>query len=352
MNQRKKNHLDGEPGVYLEQHSTNLVDWYPYGDEALDKARKENKPIFLSIGYASCHWCHVMEHESFADNPEIATILNENFVSVKVDRELRPDIDAYYQEINTMFGKSGGWPLSIFITPDLKPIFTGTYFPATAKYGMPGFATILNIILDTFQTKKNQIDEIYRKITENKDLNRKKAIEAGKRIKIEDEQRKKEEQEKKHKEKQENEGLFGDIPIDDSLAVEGHDLDTQIALAAQKENPLGLTHDHFSEAFTTILNQFDQHDGGFSGAPKFPQFAVYDFLFNHMAKSENDRGKLRDLIRKTLEIMGYRGLYDQVGGGFHRYSVDGQWMIPHFEKMLYDNAIALTVYSKPKNIWQ
>ena len=351
---KRKNHLAGQPGAYLEQHSTNLVDWYPWGPEALEKAKKENKPIFLSIGYASCHWCHVMEHESFADNTEVAEMLNSNFVSIKVDRELRPDMDSYYQEINSMFGKSGGWPLSIFLTPDLKPIFTGTYIPSKSKYGMPSFPTLLKIILETFQTKKDQIEEINRKIQELKEHKKRKAISIAKEIEKQKVEKQKQSSNKGGKEADENQGLFGDIDVNsfkDSVAS-GYDLETQLALAAQKENPLALTHKEFGKAFEEILNYFDQTDGGFAGSPKFAQFAIYDFLFNHYAKSEKDAEKLRHLIKKTLEIMAYRGLYDQVGGGFHRYSVDAQWIIPHFEKMLYDNAIALSIYSKAARLFR
>ncbi len=352
---RPKNHLAGQPGAYLEQHSTNLVDWYPWGPEALEKAKKEDKPIFLSIGYASCHWCHVMEHESFADNKAVAEILNTHFVSIKVDRELRPDLDSYYQEINAMFGKSGGWPLSIFLTPDLKPIFTGTYFPSEANYGMPGFPTLLKLILETYRTKRDQIEEINRKIQESRDERKKKAISRAEQIKKEKlEKAKKQQQENAEAAVDENKGLFGAIDVNSfaEIAASGYDLETQLALAAQKENPLALSHKEFGKAFEQVLNYFDQRDGGFAGAPKFPQFAIYEFLFNHYAKSEKDAEKFRYLIKKSLEIMAYRGLYDHVGGGFHRYSVDAQWIIPHFEKMLYDNALALSVYAKAARLYQ
>jgi uncharacterized protein YyaL (SSP411 family) len=362
---KKKNHLAGQPGAYLQQHSTNLVDWYPWGPEALEKAKKEDKPIFLSIGYASCHWCHVMEHESFADNKEVADILNSNFVSIKVDRELRPDLDSFYQEINAMFGKSGGWPLSIFLTPDLKPIFTGTYFPSEAKYGMPGFPTLLKLILETYKLKRDQIEEINRKIQETREERKRKAVSIAEQIKKEKSEKQKNRQQKNGiggvsedgaeagTSADENKGLFGDIDVNSfaESAASGYDLETQLALAAQKENPLALTHKEFGKAFEQVLNYFDQRDGGFAGAPKFPQFSIYDFLFNHYAKSDKDAEKFRHLIKKSLEIMAYRGLYDHVGGGFHRYSVDAQWIIPHFEKMLYDNALALSVYAKAARLY-
>lgn len=277
------NRLAHETSPYLLQHAHNPVDWYPWGAEALDRARKENKPIFLSIGYSSCHWCHVMEHESFED-PGTADALNARFIAIKVDREERPDLDEIYMTAVQMITGSGGWPLNVFLTPDLKPFFGGTYFPPEERHGMASFRQILNLIAETWETNPDRI------LSSAEDL----AV----RVRM----------------------LAEPAPAGGELSFES---------AAAR-------------AVETLQRDFDPRWGGFGRAPKFPPAAAVALLMRRYVKSP-DPVILR-MITLTLDRMAQGGVYDQIGGGFHRYSVDERWLVPHFEKMLYDNAQLSRVY--------
>ncbi|MBI5631313.1 MAG: thioredoxin domain-containing protein [Elusimicrobia bacterium] len=274
--QRKPNRLAGEKSPYLLQHAYNPVDWYPWGEAAFAKARKENKPIFFSIGYSTCHWCHVMEKESFS-NPEIAAVMNKSFVSIKVDREERPDVDEIYMSAASGAGWGGGWPLSLWLTPELKPFFGGTYFPPESMYGRPGFKQILQRVAQVWATKREDVRSDAERVV--------KAL--GRYVLVE--------------------GRGG--PLD----------------------PAALT-----SAFEGYKDSFVSSKGGFGGAPKFPMPVNQNFLLRYYARSKDK--KALDMVVHTLKEMAKGGIYDQVGGGFHRYSTDAQWHIPHFEKMLYDNA--------------
>ncbi|OFZ06497.1 MAG: hypothetical protein A2X97_16900 [Bdellovibrionales bacterium GWA1_52_35] len=280
------NHLAEESSPYLTQHQTNPVDWYPWGDEALTRARKENKPIFLSIGYSACHWCHVMEQESFEDQ-DIARLLNERFISIKVDREERPDLDQIYQPVAQALTGGGGWPLSVFLTPELKPFFGGTYFPPTDKFGRPGFLRLIAALGEAYENEISHIQANARQLTE--------------------------------------------------LIQRGHGL-SQIPAAdfPQKEELLAIAQE--------LLRSVDQINGGMLGAPKFPNPSFFSFLWR--IGSLNRERDLMDAVVLTLRKMATGGIYDQLGGGFHRYSVDESWTIPHFEKMLYDNGLLLKLYSE------
>jgi uncharacterized protein YyaL (SSP411 family) len=275
------NHLINERSPYLQQHANNPVDWYPWGAEAFTKARTEDKPIFLSIGYSTCHWCHVMEHESF-ENATIAQFLNDNFVSIKLDREERPDIDAVYMTATQAMTGAGGWPMSVMLTHDLKPFFCGTYFPPVPAYGRPSFKQLLERIRELWLTKRDDIIRSSEALTD--------AI------------------------KQEGE-------------ASGH---TEISRLL------------FDRCFNYFEQAFDEREGGFGGAPKFPRTVQYDFLFNYYHLTGNDRAAQMALF--TLEKMSRGGIYDHLGGGFHRYSVDAFWRVSHFEKMLYDQAQLIHSY--------
>ncbi|MCH8958311.1 MAG: DUF255 domain-containing protein [Proteobacteria bacterium] len=283
-----QNKLSGETSPYLLQHADNPVDWYPWGDEALNKAREENKPILLSIGYSACHWCHVMAHESF-ENPQIAEQMNRLFVNIKVDREERPDLDRVYQTAHQVLAqRAGGWPLTVFLDPeDQMPFFAGTYFPPTTRQGMPGFADVLM-----------RIDEFYRK---------------------------------------EHEGLRKQA---ESLQA----VLTQIEAPAGEDLPAATV---FAQARQALEQDFDRRYGGFGQAPKFPHPSFCQRLLRHWratAKDPNPDVQALYMVSHTLGQMARGGLYDQLGGGFFRYSVDAYWAIPHFEKMLYDNARLLKAY--------
>lgn len=279
--QRKLNRLATEASTYLQQHAANPIDWYPWGEEAFNRARKENKPIFLSIGYSACHWCHVMAHESF-ENEEIAAALNEGFVSIKVDREERPDIDhVYMQAVQALTGK-GGWPLNVFLTPEGRPFFGGTYFPVEAKYGMPGFSYVLETVSQAFSQTRDDIEQ--------------------------------------------------------------HAGELQQALSSHqfvKESDMPGT-EVLDKAFEKLAADFDGTWGGFGTAPKFPEPMALEFLMRTSFRRK-DKNALR-MVELTLSRMAAGGIYDQVGGGFHRYSTDNIWLVPHFEKMLYDNALLARLY--------
>jgi uncharacterized protein len=273
------NRLSTQTSPYLLQHAQNPVDWYPWGEEALQRATAEQKPIFLSIGYSTCHWCHVMEKESF-ENPETAEILNKHFVCIKVDREERPDIDEVYMQATLMMTGQGGWPMSVFLTTDQRPFFAGTYFPPEQRYGRPGFKTLLLRIAELWQSRRD-------------------------------------------------------------------DLVTQASALAQRLQPVDIapataTTATFEKAFKDFCADFDPQHGGFGGAPKFPSPMALEFLLRYFRRTQNPEAW--QMVEKTLLAMAHGGIYDQVGGGFARYSTDEAWLVPHFEKMLYDNASLAKVY--------
>jgi hypothetical protein len=276
------NRLAQETSPYLLQHADNPVDWYPWGDEALARAREEGKPLLLSVGYAACHWCHVMEHESFEDE-ETAALMNERFVCVKVDREERPDVDGLYMEAVVALTGHGGWPLTVFLTPDGRPFWGGTYFPPEPRHGLPGFRQVLSAIADAFADRRGDLDRQADVLTE--------AIrEASER--------------------------------------------------APSAEPL--TEGILTGALATLGRAFDPANGGFGGAPKFPPASTLDLLLR-LAHGRGSADAL-DMTRVTLDRMAAGGIYDHLGGGFHRYAVDAVWLVPHFEKMLYDNALLARAY--------
>jgi uncharacterized protein YyaL (SSP411 family) len=279
------NHLSQDSSPYLLQHQNNPVDWYPWGEAAIEKARREGKPIFLSIGYSACHWCHVMEHESF-ESEAIAAVLNEHFVAVKVDREERPDLDQIYMNAVQMLTGRGGWPMSVFLTPELKPFYGGTYWPPTGRQGMPGFDQILAAVVDAWQHRREQ------------------AITAAEQLTAEIQK-------------------IG-------TQQEGGDADS-------------LSLDLISGAANQLARAFDRTFGGFGQAPKFPHPMDLQLLL--AAYSRNKQPGLLDMVRLTLDRMAAGGIYDHLGGGFARYSVDERWLVPHFEKMLYDNALLARAYT-------
>ena len=279
---RRKNRLARETSPYLLQHQHNPVQWYPWGADALRKAREENKPIFLSVGYSACHWCHVMEHESF-ENEEIAEILNEHFVSIKVDREERPDIDGIYMEAVQMMTGQGGWPMSVFLLPDSRPFFGGTYFPPDDKWGRPGFRNVLLKLAEIYRTRKGDLQGNAENIT---------------------------------------------VSLRQMGAI---------------ESPTGaLKAEWMERAAQELKERFDASWGGFGRAPKFPPSMALMLLLRSWRRSQDQ--ELMKMVGGTLQRMALGGMYDQLGGGFHRYSVDDYWLIPHFEKMLYDNALLARVY--------
>ena len=275
------NRLAQESSPYLLQHANNPVDWYPWGEEALAKAKTEDKPIFLSIGYSACHWCHVMEHESF-ENERTAQIMNEHFVNIKVDREERPDLDSIYMDAVVAMTGQGGWPMSVFLTPAGVPFYGGTYFPPSPRYGMPSFEQVLTSVAHAYRHKKEDIAQ-----NGNTLLNR-----------------------------------------------------MQTAISLQAEGSLDPA--VLELALPALTRNFDQTNGGFGHAPKFPQPMTYDFLLR--AYHRTQRASILAMVELTLLKMAYGGMYDQLGGGFHRYSVDAVWLVPHFEKMLYDNALLARLY--------
>jgi uncharacterized protein YyaL (SSP411 family) len=285
MYDRRMNRLARERSPYLLQHAANPVDWYPWSEEAFVRARTEDKPIFLSIGYSTCHWCHVMEHESFV-NEEIADLLNRDFVSIKVDREERPDVDRVYMAFVQATTGSGGWPMSVFLTPDLKPFYGGTYFPPTSRWGRPGFVDLLHELVRVWKEDRARVDQA-----------------AGE--------------------------LFGRLQ---HVTNAGGRPRTEAALA----DPGSL-----DEAVEQFQMAFDHRRGGFGDAPKFPRPSELLFLLReHARRNAGGRGAQAPLLMaaETLRAMALGGMRDHIGGGFHRYSVDAEWRVPHFEKMLYDQA--------------
>ena len=268
------NRLIHETSPYLLQHADNPVQWYAWGEDALEKAREENKPIFLSIGYSACHWCHVMAHESFEDD-QVAAILNEHFVSVKVDREERPDLDQIYMAAVQAVTGGGGWPMSVFLTPEGLPFYGGTYFPPTPRYGMPSFTQVLHAIVDAWQNRRDEL------------------VTSGQKLVA-------------------------------AIQRQGQ------ADAAPTSRHGDLSQDTLYSAFRALQQSFDTVNGGWGQAPKFPQPMALEFLlrYHHSTDSTN----ALEMVTQTLEAMARGGMYDQLGGGFHRYSVDDHWLVPHFEK--------------------
>ena len=276
------NRLIHETSPYLRQHAHNPVDWYPWGQEALDKAKREDKPILLSIGYSACHWCHVMERESF-ENEAIAEVMNAHFVNIKVDREERPDLDTLYMNYVQMTTGSGGWPMTVFLTPDQIPFYGGTYFPPEDRFGRPGFGRLCLTLAEAYREKREEIE------------------------------------------------------------ARGPDIVQR--LAAMNTLPAGaanVTAASLDRAFDQLAPRFDLTHGGFTGAPKFPGSMSLAFLLRHFSRAGRPEG--RDFVALSLQKMARGGMYDQLGGGFHRYSVDERWLVPHFEKMLYDNALLSRLY--------
>ncbi len=275
------NRLANETSPYLLQHSHNPVDWYPWGDEALSRAKREDKPIFLSIGYAACHWCHVMEKESF-EQEAVARLLNEAFVSIKVDREERPDLDEIYMAATVAVSGSGGWPMSVFLDPEQRPFFAGTYFPPVERWGRPSFSMILQRISELWRTKRSALNE-------------------------------------------QAEQLVAHVRAQ-------FELETQAAVEA----------DATATAASELARAFDPAFGGFGSAPKFPPCSALALLLRHHHATGDEQALA--MVRRTLDGMKDGGIYDQLGGGFARYSTDERWLVPHFEKMLYDNAELARVY--------
>jgi hypothetical protein len=282
----KPNKLIQESSPYLLQHAYNPVEWFPWGDEALTKAKKENKPIFLSIGYSACHWCHVMAHESFEDE-NIARILNTKFISIKVDREERPDLDDIYQKACQLAMGNGGWPLSVFLTPDQKPFYVGTYFPKQSRYGLPGFSTILETLSQAYNDKKEDIDKATHELMES---------------------------------------------LIESSSTLAKNLNTEIEKTILDESAINL------------LQIADSLHGGFGQAPKFPNTTNLLFLLRYFDYSKNTQ--FLNFVEFTAKKMAWGGIHDHIGGGFSRYSTDQKWLIPHFEKMLYDNALLIQLFSE------
>ena len=276
------NQLINETSPYLLQHAHNPVNWYPWGEEALGRAEAEDKPILLSIGYSACHWCHVMERESF-ENPEIASLMNENYICIKVDREERPDLDSLYMNAVQALTGSGGWPMTMFLTPDGKPFYGGTYFPPVDSGGMPGFPQVLIGVAEAYRDRR------------------------------------------------------GDV-IKSTQQLLSH-------LEHLSQPPGGqdpLTRDILNQAYQGMAQGYDFENGGLGAAPKFPQPMAYEFLLRYHKVFRDDRAL--EMVEMALEQMARGGIYDQIGGGFHRYSTDARWLVPHFEKMLYDNALLSRLY--------
>jgi uncharacterized protein len=277
-----KNRLIDETSPYLLQHAHNPVDWYPWGPEALDKARQENKPIFLSIGYSACHWCHVMAHESFEDE-ETAKLMNQWFINIKVDREERPDVDAVYMKALVELTGHGGWPLSIFLTPDQEPFYAGTYFPPSKKYNRPGFSEILQQVHEQYTGKKDEIQSRVKTIMGK--LNQ-----------------------------SPSEKNSGELPATDLI----------------------------DQAFQMLESRHDPEHGGFGQGMKFPEPMVYTLLLRHWQRTGSQEAM--EILDKSLTCMAEGGIYDHLAGGFHRYSTDKEWIVPHFEKMLYDNGLLAKLF--------
>ena len=284
MEHKHTNHLIHETSPYLLQHAHNPVDWYPWGDEALHKAKTENRPILLSIGYSACHWCHVMERESFEDE-KIAALMNDLFVNIKVDREERPDLDEIYMNAVQMLTGRGGWPMTVFLTPEGKPFYGGTYFPPEDRYGVPGFPKILQGVANAYREKPHEVEKSVGQILT---------------------------------------GL------------------QRMSLSRESQQPFAS--DIIERSAERLTQAYDADHGGLGQAPKFPNVGVYELFLRHYHRSKANR--FLDMVTHTLTKMAQGGIYDHLGGGFHRYSVDEKWLVPHFEKMLYDNAQLVRIYAQ------
>ena len=277
------NRLADETSPYLQQHKDNPVDWYPWIEEAFARARAEDKPVLLSVGYSACHWCHVMAHESFEDG-ETAALMNDLFVNVKVDREERPDVDAVYMDAVQAMSGHGGWPMTMFLTPDGRPFYGGTYYPPVARHGMPSFTDVCRAVDDAWRTRRDELIGQADKLT---------------------------------------------AALDRTLTVSG-----------EETGPVG--RDVLDGAAEALGSQFDPQWGGFGRAPKFPHETGIELLLR--ASARGDRPRLLELAVTTLDAMASGGIYDHLGGGFARYSVDNRWLVPHFEKMLYNQALLGRAY--------
>ena len=284
MEHKHTNHLIHETSPYLLQHAHNPVDWYPWGDEALQKAKTENRPILLSIGYSACHWCHVMERESFEDE-KIAALMNDLFVNIKVDREERPDLDEIYMNAVQMLTGRGGWPMTVFLTPEGKPFYGGTYFPPEDRYGVPGFTKILQGVANAYREKPHEV---------------KRSV--------------------------------------------GQILTGLQRMSLSTESQQSFSSDIIAQSVERLTQAYDADHGGLGKAPKFPNVGVYELFLRHYHRSKANR--FLDMVTHTLTKMAQGGIYDHLGGGFHRYSVDEKWLVPHFEKMLYDNAQLVRIYAQ------
>lgn len=282
VDRRRSNRLAEETSPYLIQHSHNPVDWYPWGEDALTRAKAEDKPMLLSIGYSACHWCHVMAHESF-ENDETASLMNASFINIKVDREERPDLDAVYMDAVQAMTGNGGWPLTVFLTPHGRPFYGGTYFPPEDRYGMPGFPRVLRAVADFYRTRRGELEEVAGQITST-------------------------------------------LQAQVSPVADARPLETGV----------------LSEAFSALKRDFDALNGGFGTAPKFPQPLILEFLLRYHHRTDDEDAL--HMTTATMEKMARAGIYDQIGGGFHRYATDSKWLVPHFEKMLYDNALLSRAY--------
>ncbi|MBE0527180.1 MAG: thioredoxin domain-containing protein, partial [Candidatus Thorarchaeota archaeon] len=282
-----RNRLSQEKSPYLLQHAENPVDWFPWNDEAFEKAKDENKPIFLSIGYSTCHWCHVMAHESFEDE-EVASLMNDAFVNIKVDREERPDIDGVYMQVAQMITGRGGWPLTIIMTPDKKPFYAATYIPKESRYNMLGMKELIPRIEELWTTKQENIDEVITQIEE----------------------------------------AFSQL--------------------SKTEPTEELVLEDINHAYSQLSRRFDDEKGGFGSAPKFPSPHNLMLILRYWKRTGDERALY--MVEKTLQEMRLGGLFDHLGFGFHRYSTDAEWLLPHFEKMLYDQASLMMAYTEAYQI--
>ncbi len=281
------NRLEFETSPYLRQHAANPVDWYPWGDEAFAEARRRNVPVFLSVGYSACHWCHVMAHESF-EHDGTAEVMNRLFVNVKVDREERPDVDSVYMQATQAMTGRGGWPMSVWLRPDGQPFHAGTYFPPNDRQGMPGFVRVCEAVADAWAAKRDEVDDLAERLTSSIDV----ALPR----------------------------TDGPTAIDEAIT---------------------------DQAIDALWDSFDPSWGGFGPAPKFPPGVTLSWLCGRATRARDSEraDHIQTMVTTTLDAMAAGGMYDQIGGGFARYSVDGQWLVPHFEKMLYDNALLVRAYT-------
>ncbi len=284
------NRLVDEVSPYLLQHAANPVDWFPWGPEPLAAAQRLDKPILLSIGYSACHWCHVMAHESF-ENETIAALMNDLFVNIKVDREERPDLDHVYQLFVQLLGRNGGWPLTVFLTPNQKPFFGGTYFPPVDRYGSPGFPSVLQLVADAYRNRRGAVDQQADAVT---------------------------------------------AAIEEVTRVPSRGVDTP-------------DQSFVARAVASLVSRFDDAYGGFGSGPKFPNTMALEVLLRHAVDGKDPQSMVR--VRHTLHSMAAGGIHDQLGGGFHRYCTDDKWLVPHFEKMLYDNALLLRLYADASSVF-